>query len=178
MPDDRAANVQADELTVLAKDTTNAETAAPPPPPAPPADSREDSGNLQSAQTLGAVQYGTLLADGQTFAGEAPNQIDTPAQIASDFVGVPGSGVADSAGLDAAAAIQIAQAGAGGTLDQPNAAQGNAAPGAQIRAAGVEAGAPNVAAGATTQNSPTAGTEAPAAVAPGQAVDGPGAAGD
>ncbi|MFM7347424.1 MAG: hypothetical protein ACKO1J_18890, partial [Tagaea sp.] len=173
MPDDRAANVQADETTVLARDTNSANAAPAAPPSAPSAaDPQNDSGNLQSAQALGAVQYGTLIADDRTFAGEAPNQVDAAPSVAGDFVGVPGGASAEGAAAEAGAATQVAQAGTGGALEQGAAAQGNAGAPAQMRAAAAETGTPNVVAGQTTQTASTAGPEAPVVAGPGPAIEG------
>ncbi|MCA3265782.1 MAG: hypothetical protein ING19_06900, partial [Azospirillum sp.] len=171
MPNDRAADVQTDELTVMAKDATKAEAAAPPPPAsAPPANGQDDSGNLQTAQSLGAVQYGSLIADDRTFAGEAPNQVDAPPQVASDFVGLPGSTAPESVAAESGANAQIAQAGQGAALDQ--AAGSPAAPGqqAQLRAAGSDPAAVDVPNGQSAQTGASAGADAPVVVT-GQAID-------
>jgi len=87
---ERVEQVQADELTVLAKDSAAGEANAAPPPGAPPS-AAPDNSFAQSAQTLGAVQYGSLVADDRTFAGQAPGQVDTAPPVAGDFLGVAGA---------------------------------------------------------------------------------------
>ncbi|MBL0931208.1 MAG: hypothetical protein IBJ15_13955 [Alphaproteobacteria bacterium] len=91
-PQDRAGQVQTDELTVLAKDSAAGEAAAVQPPAAPPPPAPDNS-IAQSAQTLGAVQYGSLVADDRTFAGQAPGQIDATTPVAGDFLGVAGAAI-------------------------------------------------------------------------------------
>ncbi|MCA0451501.1 MAG: hypothetical protein LCH62_17290, partial [Proteobacteria bacterium] len=89
-PQDRAGQVQTDELTVLAKDSAVGEANTAQPPAAPPSPTPDNS-FAQSAQTLGAVQYGSLVADDRTFAGQAPGQIDATPPVAGDFLGVAGA---------------------------------------------------------------------------------------